>query len=350
MNVNTSPQLALLAALVLAGQSLPAQQVESIQEATAEQVRACRPLGQIVGDSAVCSKARAKKSAVTQALGLGATHIVWLEVKCVIMVGEKATARIFDCSNNSPSLEEVFEDYLATDPNLASRTVAATNSPRVMTSKDIDGDAEDLSGRGFVLAGYAGVSGGRLPLDTIRKKALSAGAELVLIHAKDAGTETDYQSVTAYNRGGTSVGFRTSQVSGNVAGESLSLSSSGTAIVSDPGSTQTELVPYSQRRFETQLLFWRKLQSNSLGLILDFLPAAERQRLSRNTGAYVVAVEDETPGFFANIVRGDIIVAVDGAEVRTPNEFNALVDQQSAASFRVRVLRNAAAIDLEARK
>ncbi|MBW8874966.1 MAG: PDZ domain-containing protein [Acidobacteria bacterium] len=88
------------------------------------------------------------------------------------------------------------------------------------------------------------------------------------------------------------------------------------------------------------MLFWRKMKPGPLGLFLDLIPSELRARLSRNTGAYVLAVEDETPAFFANIVSGDIIIAVNGTEVRTPAELTALVEHRGPAPLKLRVLRN----------
>ena len=78
-------------------------------DATAVETRSCRPLGEVLGESIFCNEYLAMESAREQAHALGATHILWTNVRCVVFVGEKASARIFDCDpevalDDSPQL------------------------------------------------------------------------------------------------------------------------------------------------------------------------------------------------------------------------------------------------------
>ncbi len=339
--------LTILSALIVVRAALSAEPTSIVKDATIEQVRACRPLGQVLGESTVCSKARARRSALAQASGLGATHIIWLEVKCVPFVGEKASARIFDCAPQVVSLDEVFEDYLASDPGLANRTESATTTPRVMTSSSLDADSEDLRARGYVLVGYAGLSGGRVPLNLIRKKAAAVGAEIALVHASGTGEDVEYQAMTNYSRGGSGVAISSGFVTGAVGTTSIGATGIGTSVVTSPGSTQTQMVPYSQRRFDTQILCFRKLRAGALGLFLELIPPELRTRLQRNTGAYVVGVQDESPAFFANIVAGDIVTAINGVEVRTPAELSVQVGRAPTSPMHVALIRNGAVLEIE---
>ena len=63
-----------------------------------------------------------------------------------------------------------------------------------------------------------------------------------------------------------------------------------------------------------------------LGLYLELIPADLRGPLRRNTGAYVTAVADESAAFFANIVPGDVIIAVRNREVRTPKDLDSATE------------------------
>jgi serine protease Do len=319
----------------------------NVVETTVDQVQSCKPLGQVVGESAMCVKSRGKASALSQAASLGATHIVWVEVRCQPFVGEKATARIFDCSPHTPSLDDGFENYLESQPDLAGRTMPSTSSPRVMASSNLDADVGDLRSRGFVLVGYEGVTGGRVPLDTIRKKAMALGAEIALVQSKSAGEDVEYQAMTTYGGGGPRVGISTGSVVGTQGGVPVIGTTTGSSITGSPGSRQTQMVPFSQRRYDTQVLCFRKLRPGPLGLYLDLIPTELRARLSRNTGAFVIAVADETPAFFANIVSGDIIISVDGTEVRTPKELAVLLQDRSGGRVKMTVLRGDKQLEIE---
>lgn len=59
---------------------------------------------------------------------------------------------------------------------------------------------------------------------------------------------------------------------------------------------------------------------NALGIHATLIPEAERQKLKRNTGAYVTAVDDESPAFFANIVAGDVVIAAGDRDVAVPRD------------------------------
>jgi serine protease Do len=317
-----------------------------VAEASADQVEDCKPVGQVVGESPFCSKTLGKKSALKQAEALGGTHVVWLQFRCVPFVGEKVTARVFNCAS-TVSLGKDFEDYLEADSRLALSTIRFEGVPRIMSSGDLDADSSDLARRGYVLVGYAGVSGGRVPLETVRKKAVAVGAEITLFRSSAAGADIEYQAVTTYNRGGAGIAHSFGAIGGAVGGSQVGVSGTGTSIMSAPGNTQTEMVPFSQRRFDTQVLFFRKLKAAPLGIFVALIPTDLRARLARNTGAFVVGVEDEGPAFFANVVPGDIIIAVNGIEVRTPTEYASTVENLGPASVTLQILRGGASLEVK---
>ena len=62
------------------------------------------------------------------------------------------------------------------------------------------------------------------------------------------------------------------------------------------------------------------VRPGQFGVRLNDLSDAQRQRLERNTGAVVVIVYDNTPAFFANILVGDVIIAVNGVPVGTASD------------------------------
>ncbi len=328
-----------------------------VAEVTMDAVKNCRPLGQVLGEYQFCNVFRrdhgraadtnAGKDAMTQAATLGATHIVFVTLRCVTGVGLRATARIFDCSKDDVSLDDVYEDYLGMDPTMESRTVAWQSAPKVVTSRNLDFDAADLSHRGYILVGYAGVEGGKVLPEAVKKKAVSVRAELVLIQTEASGEILENQVVTSQQGGGASIGISSGTGTATVGQTGVLATGLATTITSVPGTTSTQVVPYSRRQFDTQILFWRKLKAGRLGLFTAFLPPELRTKYSRNTGAYVVAVEDGSPAFFANIVVGDVVCRVDGVEIRTPAELDASLAAKTGSPLTLHVLRAGEFIDIE---
>ena len=62
------------------------------------------------------------------------------------------------------------------------------------------------------------------------------------------------------------------------------------------------------------------VRPGQFGVRLNDLTDAQRQRLERNTGAVVIIVYDNTPAFYANILVGDVIIAVNGKPVGTASD------------------------------
>lgn len=83
-----------------------------------------------------------------------------------------------------------------------------------------------------------------------------------------------------------------------------------------------------------------------LGVVLDLIPVALRSELGRNTGAYVAAVEDESPAFFANLLVGDVIIGVAGEEVRTPSEFEAVLESVPSGPVELTLIRGREKLEL----
>lgn len=316
-------RVALFAAPLLAfsfATAAIAAETFTVRDTTIDRVADCKPLGEVLGESMVCigGNDRAMNSARKQAQASGATDIVFTNVRCAFGSGERESARIFDCKGNVPiDLDLAYEDRLAADPKLAEKTVAA-ETPHLYATQQPDADALDLERRAYLLVGYLAVNGRTIPPATITAKAKSVGAEVVLVSTKPGADRVEYQSVTRYSGGGAAVGFSTANIYGNGG----SFNGTGTTVTALPGQTSTQMVPYAERTFDTQLLFFRKRRVGPFGLNLELIPVELRQSLGRNTGAYVVAVEDESPAFMANVVPGDIVISAGGESVRTPSDLN----------------------------
>ncbi len=86
------------------------------------------------------------------------------------------------------------------------------------------------------------------------------------------------------------------------------------------------------------------VRPGQFGVRVNDLTDAQRQRLERNTGAVVIKVYENTPAFFANILVGDVIIAVNGVPVGTAADAVAKLRaiDQSAGPATVTVIRRGA--------
>lgn len=257
-------------------------------------------------------------------------------------LSEFGVPKLIEVSLTKRALEEQFENYLSEVPTLDSQTIAA-NEARVVQSQDLDRDGAALYRKGYVLVGYLGVTAEAAPMDLIRDRAADLGAWVVQVSTKDAGVKSEVREVTTRTSGtvASSVGF------GSVS-SSTGQSAFGTAnaISFVPGRTSTQFVPFEQRQYQVQAAFWRKRKPNDLGAYAELIPADLRQGLKRNTGAYVVALEDESPAFFANLLVGDVVVGVNGNSVSTPADLQNELSS-SGAELKLTVLRDGESQEIE---
>jgi hypothetical protein len=259
----------------------------------------------------------------------------------------------------APSLGEHFEDFTSNYPELAERTVAASYPAKVYTATDMDAESESLFARGYVMIGFAGTMGDPVPHDEVERFAGSKGAAIAVITTRLTAVTTEARAVTAHSAGtvvssfgsGSAVARHNGQASATAWGPngmarasgtysgttSVNASSSGFTMV--PASARTEFVPFAKRHFDTQVTFWRKRRPTPSGAYTETIPVELRAHLGRNTGAYVIAVEDGSPAFGADLVPGDVVVAVDGTKVLDPATFEQLTSTRGSTRTVLDVLR-----------
>lgn len=86
--------------------------------------------------------------------------------------------------------------------------------------------------------------------------------------------------------------------------------------------------------------YWRKVEPTIFGAVLRALDRDEMARLSRRTGAVVEAVRVCTSAQAANILRGDVLVAIDGKPIRDVAAIDPYLDSIAGRKIHLDVLRN----------
>jgi S1-C subfamily serine protease len=76
------------------------------------------------------------------------------------------------------------------------------------------------------------------------------------------------------------------------------------------------------------------------------IPLTLRASLQRNTGAFVFAIEDDSPAFFANILPGDVVIGVDGEEILTPSGLSTAASQKASATIVLQLLRGGEVVNV----
>lgn len=108
------------------------------------------------------------------------------------------------------------------------------------------------------------------------------------------------------------------------------------------GSTVVPVASSTAYHNQGAVYFLKSTKKHRFGALTADLTLEQREALGRNTGAYVQVVVEKTPAFYANMLPGDVIIAVDGKEARSHEEAQALMENvpQSSKTSVLTVLRS----------
>jgi hypothetical protein len=208
-------------------------------------------------------------------------------------------------------------------------------APVIYSSDNLQRDHDILLSKGFVLIGQSSFNGSLEGQEQAVLQAQRIGALVVVVSSTYTNTQINTvpllipNNTTTYGSGFAYVGSGSASYFG-------SSTTYGTAVV--PVTTQ-------QRRFDQAALYFVKsTKKHKYGLgVVDLTPEL-RSTHERNTGALIHVVIEDSPAFYANLLPGDILIQIDGVDVR--NFEHALALMHSAAptngESQLKVLRNSA--------
>jgi hypothetical protein len=164
--------------------------------------------------------------------------------------------------------------------------------------------------RGYVLIGSSSFNSGRAESeDAAVQQGRHVGADLVLIlNPRYTGSTTTAVPLTTPT---TTTSYSTGTATAYGPGGVVNAYGSGTTTTYG---TTTTMMPLTIHRSDYGAGYFIK-RKWSFGALWRDLNDTERQELQSNKGVYVRLVVDNSPAYLADILPGDIIVAVDGSPV-----------------------------------
>ena len=220
----------------------------------------------------------------------------------------------------------------------ARRVGPAPAMPIVERSQPVSDGQQVLavySKRGYVMIGNSFFNTGHAESEQAAiSQAQTVGADLVLIfNPRYTGSVTSNVPITTPT---SSTSYSTGTATAYGAGGPITAYGSGTTTTYG---TQTTYVPMTVHRSDYGAVYFVK-QRFSLGVFTRELTDSERQALQSNKGAAVRLVVDNSPAYDADILPGDIITALDGVTVTTPQNFISMLSQRGGREVTLSIYRN----------
>ena len=106
----------------------------------------------------------------------------------------------------------------------------------------------------------------------------------------------------------------------------------------------TQVIPHARSidRYDYFASYWVKVAPGHFGAYVENLTSEQRAAVQRNRGASILAAVRNSPAFEADVLTGDIILSVDGEDVRDAQDFISRVSALAGHEVVVEYWRNSA--------
>ncbi|MGL4854755.1 MAG: PDZ domain-containing protein [Lentisphaeria bacterium] len=184
---------------------------------------------------------------------------------------------------------------------------------QVFKTENIQQDVNVLRSKNYAVIGYSFFNGRYEDDNLVLSQAKKIGATIILLNRKHTGTNRvdSYNMVTTTDTSTSEYMDRNGKVR-----------TRRTVTYSD---TPVPYSSYMEMYDQTAVFFAKSLKPVGAGVLLKALTPLQRQTLGRNTGAMVSVVVEKSPAFFANILAGDILVAINKEVLATNEEYESMM-------------------------
>lgn len=187
---------------------------------------------------------------------------------------QNVTSSISSISTSTPVFSDFYEEWINVKDEENIILLGKEENPRLIRSSNLENDLYDIVSDNYSIIGKTSFNG---PMEDITND--------ILNQCKKNGTTLALYSIEyAYTTSGT----------------------------------------YGIRRYNYDVYYLAKCTDMPFpfGLSLVDLSTEDRQNFERNTGAKIIIVYKNTPAFFANFLRGDIIININDHEIINANDFS----------------------------
>lgn len=202
-------------------------------------------------------------------------------------------------------------------PWIGQRLAPPSAKPELLKSDDIRSDNWKLFERGYVMIGFAKFDGPPTDVGLALSQGKAAGADIVAIQDVYTKTLTETVAVTQWPADQTTEVHEESTINGPRGPHTVSR----TTEVSTSQSPETVYVPRDIDYYEHSATFWRKIENPLFGALVMDLSDQQKQQLQSNHGLVVRAIMTDSPAFAADLLKGDIILTINGEPAPSAQRF-----------------------------
>jgi len=181
---------------------------------------------------------------------------------------------------------------------------------------DLEADILAMREEGYLMIGYSHFNAANAPEAHLVSQAKKVRATNVI----------SYQQYTETVSGSTTLVLpgipqqQTTYHSGSIYGSGGHASYSGTSTTTVPGQSTVTSIPYTIHRYDFLATYWVRSGKPAFGVNLGRLSDQTRRRLGTNRGCEVMVVLNETNAYYADVLRGDVLISVDRKAVNSVDE------------------------------
>ncbi len=217
-----------------------------------------------------------------------------------------------------------------------------SGTPRLMEAKNPREDVTRLVEDGYIPVGYVKFNSVKADEKSALTQAKAVGADVVLTSNQLTNVVNEAVPMSVY-QGPESVRVDEHGDAWN-GGGGVNYNRSQT--VTYEGRYETQLVNRETAFYDQKALFFRRLQMPIFGAAVGILPEETRKALGRNRGVIVRAVIKGSPAFRGDLMKGDILVVLDGQDIIEPTEFYQRIETLAGRAVSFSVLRDGQPLEL----
>lgn len=255
-----------------------------------------------------------------------------MKIRILNILGSLALLILYGCMN---PYNQYYRDFtLSAGSDLSSRIIITHAEPVVTHGANPQSDFFEMTENGYALIGVSSFNGAKVDDFFAVQQARKVEATNVIIYSKYSHTVNSSMPLILPNTQTT-----TTTLSGNINGYGGNANYYGTANSTTYG-TQVLNLPVSVDKYETFASFWTRVKPSRLGVITTYLPDEVRAKMESNKGIFVISVVRGSPAFKADLLRGDVIKALNGVDMYSPTEFTNTIKTVGGNKITLVIYRN----------